>query len=336
MQKKITSGLSVLLLLIMMSSCNKKEYFFNEGYIFGTVYHMTYLADENLQDSIEAELNKFDLSLSMFNEKSTLSKINNSGTEGFDLSKDPWAYRVISESLKISEMTNGAFDITVAPLVNAWGFGFKKNSDVTDTVIDSLRKLVGYKLLMLKEKTLYKKYPGMMLDASAVAKGYSCDVIAELFERHGISDYMIEIGGEMALKGKNPEAGKWRIGISVPNDDSTSSNMDWQEKLVLTDKCIATSGNYRRFYIKDGKKYAHTINPATGYPIQHSLLSATVVADNCLTADALATAFMVMGVDKALKLAEELPEVEGLFICAADSGKTIIVRTKGMDKYNSK
>lgn len=336
MKKKITSGLSVLVLLILMSSCNKKEYFFNEGYIFGTVYHMTYLSGEDLQDSIDAELNKFDLSLSMFNGKSTISKINNSETEGFDLSKDPWAYKVISESLKISEMTDGAFDITVAPLVNAWGFGFKKKSDVTATIIDSLRNFVGYKLLTLKEKTLSKKYPEMMLDASAVAKGYACDVIAEIFKRHGINNYMIEIGGEMAIKGNNPEAGKWRIGISVPNDDSTSANTDWQEKLVLTDKCIATSGNYRRFYIKDGKKFAHTIDPATGYPIQHSLLSATVIADDCLTADALATAFMVMGVEKALNLAEKLPDVEGLFICAADSGKTKIVRTKGIDKYYPK
>jgi thiamine biosynthesis lipoprotein len=335
-QKNKILPLFIITLLISMSSCDKKEYYFNEGYIFGTVYHMTYLADKDLKDSIEAELNKFDFSLSTFNDKSTISKFNKSGTEGFDLSGDPWAYKVINESLKISEITEGTFDITVAPLVNAWGFGFKKSSEITKEKIDSLKKYVGYRLLRFEEKKLYKKYPEMMLDASAVAKGYSCDVIASLLERNGVKDYMIEIGGEMAIKGKNPEAGMWRIGISVPNDDSTSSNMDWQEKLIITDKCIATSGNYRRFYIKDGKKYAHTIDPATGYPIQHSLLSATVIANDCLTADALATAFMVMGVEKALVLAEKLPDVEGLFICSADSGKTRIFKTKGMEKYSSK
>lgn len=314
-------------------SCKQKQYFFNEGYVFGTVYHMTYFAEEDLQEGIESELKKFDLSLSMFNPNSIISNINKSGTEAFDLSDDPWALHVIEKSLEFSRISDGAFDITVAPLVNAWGFGFEKSAEVTPEYIDSLLDFVGYKLLKLKNGMLVKADPRIKLDASAVAKGYSCDIVAEYLKSKGVTDYMIEIGGEMALSGKNPKGGDWRIGISIPNDDSTSTNMEWKEKLTLTNKCIATSGNYRRFYEKDGKRYAHIIDPSTGYPAQHSLLSATVIANDCLTADALATAFMVMGIEKALPLAESLPDVEALFICSGDSSRSNVKITSGIPKW---
>jgi len=293
---------------------------------------MTYYANEDLQEGIENELKKFDLSLSMFNPKSTISSINKAGTESFDLSSDPWTYRVIKESIEFSRITDGAFDITVAPLVNAWGFGFEKSAEITPEYIDSILQFVGYKLLNLENKRLIKADPRVKLDASAVAKGYSCDIVAEYLKSKGVTDYMIEIGGEMAISGKNPGGGDWRIGISTPVDDSTSTNTEWKEKLTLTNKCVATSGNYRRFYEKNGKRYAHTIDPSTGYPVQHSLLSSTVVANDCLTADALATAFMVMGVEKALPLAESLPDVEALFICSTDSTCNVIT-TSGMSAW---
>jgi len=325
-----------ILLAATLFACKPDTYRYNEGTIFGTVYHLTYRADRDLQPAIEAELNRFDAELSMFNPHSTLSRFNVHDTTAFNLNGHPWVLRVIQKSLDYSALTNGAFDITVAPLVNAWGFGFTESATVTQAYVDSLLDFVGYQRLRLRNGYLKKSDSRMQLDASAVAKGYACDVVADVLKKQGVQNYLIEIGGEMALKGKNPNGATWRIGINTPKDDSTSTNMEWMEKLTLTDRCVATSGNYRRFYIKDGKRYAHTINPHTGYPVQHSLLSATVIADDCLTADALATAFMVMGVEKAMVLAEKMPNVDALFICAGDTGTLVVSGTSGMKRFQKK
>lgn len=328
-----TRFLLFLLLVTTLVACKPETYRYNEGTIFGTVYHFTYLADKDLQLTLETELNRFDAELSMFNPNSTLSRINVHDTTAFNLNPHPWVLRVIQKSLDYSALTDGAFDITVAPLVNAWGFGFSQSGTVSQPFLDSLLTFVGYKRLSLSDGYLKKSDTRMQLDASAIAKGYACDVVAEVLEKHGVHNYLVEIGGEMALKGKNPNGSSWRVGINSPVDDSTSTNLDWSEKLTLTDRCVATSGNYRRFYIKDGKRYAHTIDPLSGYPVQHSLLSATVVANDCLTADALATAFMVMGVEKATVLAERLPEVEALFICAGVGDSLMVSGTSGMGRY---
>ena len=325
--------LPILCSLFILTACQKKQYIRNEGYVFGTVYHITYASNEDLQPGIEEELQKFDDALSMFNPHSTLSRINQAGTEKIDLNKEPWTLKVIEESIKLSQISHGAFDITVAPLVNAWGFGFKNPGNVTQQKIDSLKQFVGYKLLHLKNGILVKADPRVQLDASAVAKGYACDVIADFFRKKGISDFLVEIGGEMTISGKNPNGTDWRVGINKPIDDSTSTNMEWDQKLTLTDKAIATSGNYRKFYEKNGKKYAHTIDPATGYPVQHSLLSATVIANDCLTADALATSFMVMGVDSAMALAERLPNIEGLFIYNDGGKENKVCHTSGIPAF---
>lgn len=325
--------LSVVVLAATLAACKPSTYHYNEGTIFGTVYHLTYLSDKDLQLTIETELNRFDAELSMFNPNSTLSRINGHDTTPFNLNPHPWVLRVVQKSLEYSALTDGAFDVTVAPLVNAWGFGFSQSATVTQPYLDSLLAFVGYKHLSLSDGYLKKSDARIQLDASAIAKGYACDVVAEVLEKHGVRDYLVEIGGEMALKGKNPDGTPWRVGINSPSDDSTSTHLDWSEKLTLTDRCVATSGNYRRFYIKDGKRFAHTIDPLTGYPVQHSLLSATVVAGDCLTADALATAFMVMGVEKATLLAERLPDVEALFICAGENGALEISGTSGIKRF---
>lgn len=320
----------ILSSLFFLCACQDKQYIQNEGYIFGTTYHITYSSSRNLQEGIVAELQKFDAALSMFNPASTISRINHAGTEKIDLNKEPWTLKVIDKSIRISQLTHGAFDITVAPLVNAWGFGFKSMGNVNQQKIDSLKQFVGYRLLRLQDGFLSKSDPRVQLDASAVAKGYACDIVAAFLRKNGVRDYLVEIGGEMTMSGKNSQGNKWRVGISEPIDDSTSSNMEWKYKLTLTDRAIATSGNYRNFYEKNGKKYAHTIDPATGYPVQHSLLSATVIAKDCLTADALATSFMVMGVDSAMALAERLPDVEGFFIYNDGSKQNKVCHTSGI------
>jgi FAD:protein FMN transferase len=329
---KRLSSLAIVLIVcsLFITGCKPKQYLFNEGYIFGTVYHITYRGSEDLQAGIEAELSKFDAALSMFNPTSTISQINKNGTEPFDLKKEEWTRKVIEESILISEKTHGAFDITVAPLVNAWGFGFKKMDQVTSAQIDSIRTFVSYKLLTIQNDKLIKADPRTQLDCSAVAKGYACDIVAKYLRNQGVTDYLVEIGGEMTLSGKNPNGGLWRVGINKPVDDSTSSNMEWEQKLELTDRAIATSGNYRKFYVKEGKKFAHTIDPHTGYPVQHSLLSATVIAKDCLTADAFATAFMVLGLDSAVAIAERTPDMEGLFLYNDGSKENKVRFTSGI------
>lgn len=316
MKSKVSYCLVLALGLMTLSSCKQKQYFFNEGIAFGTTYHLTYNATEDLQKDLEAEMEKFNTSLSTYTPNSTISHFNSTDTTPFDLSKDPWMLKMVQESIKFSELSNGAFDITVGPLVDLWGFGPKAKSDPTQAKIDSIRSFVGYKLIKLEKYKLTKSDARIQLDCGAIAGGYASDIIAEYLHKQGVDDFMVEIGGEIVLSGKNPKGSSWHIGINKPVDDSTSSNNDVEKLLVLTDKALSTSGNYRSFYVKDGKKYAHTIDPHTGYPVQHSLLSATIIANDCFTADALATACMVLGVDSSMVLIESLHKkgVEAFFI----------------------
>ena len=236
-------------------------------------------------------------SLSPFNKESVISRINRNE----EVTPDSMFVHVFQLAKTISEHTYGAFDITVAPLVNAWGFGFKNGQDLTPAQIDSILSFVGFEKVALENGKIVKQDPRVILDCSAIAKGYGSDAVARLFDRKGIRNYMIEIGGEIVVKGLSPKEQKWKVGINKPIDDSLNVNNEIQTILNVTDLGIATSGNYRNFYYKDGKKYAHTIDPHTGYPVQHSILSSTVLAKDCATADAYATAFMVLGLEQAKK-----------------------------------
>lgn len=334
MKKK--SNLIWLLLLAagtvwILSRQNKPEPYQNEsGMIFGTIYNVTYQYKESLHNEIEDELKRFDASLSTFNDTSTISKIN----QNLDVIPDSLFLNVFRRSMEISAATNGCFDITVAPLVNAWGFGFKQNAFPDSVTIDSLLRLTGYQKVSLSaENKVIKTDPRIMLDCSAIAKGYAVDVVAHFLERKGITNYMVDIGGEVNVKGKNPKNSLWHIGINKPVDDSLSVNQEIQTVLALSDVAIATSGNYRNFYYKGNKKYAHTIDPHTGYPVQHNILSATVIAKDCMTADAYATSFMVMGLDQAKAFVAKHPDLEGYFIYSDNDGKYGIYFTEGMKDY---
>ena len=294
------------------------NYQHDEGFIFGTIYHITYHSDTNLKKEIEAELKKVDQSLSPFNKTSVISKVNRNENPVID----PMFKEVFLLAENISNETHGAFDITVAPLVNEWGFGFKKGVEPTRQVIDSLKYIVGYQKVKLTPKNYVQKQdPRIMLDCSAIAKGYGCDVVARLLRKNGINDYMIEIGGEIVTRGFNQKQEPWRIGVNKPTDDSLSTSQELQTVLNVTDMAMATSGNYRNFYYKNGKKYAHTIDPKTGYPVQHNILSATVLAKNCATADAYATSFMVLGLEGAQKILQQHPELMAYLIYADKDGK---------------
>ena len=274
----------------------QKPYITNSGKIFGTFYNITYSSETDLHQEIKNTLMQVDNSLSPFNKQSIISAVNNNTATQID---DMFTH-VFSLAQDVSAKTEGAFDITVAPLVNAWGFGFKKGITPDSLTIDSLRQFVGYNTVALTDGKITKQHPQTMLDCSAIAKGYGCDAVAATLEAHGIKNYMVEIGGEVVTKGKNGKGGVWTIGISKPTDNPTTSNNELHEIIGISGKSMATSGNYRNFREENGRKIAHTIDPRTGYPVQHSLLSATVIADDCATADAYATSFMVMGDRKSV------------------------------------
>ena len=328
-KKKLLWQLPFLLLLIVgtiliIRQQQSLPFHHSKGMIFGTFYSVTYQSDKNLDTEIEATLKKVDDALSMFNKRSVISRINQ-GSTYIDKTEEGLMFKdVYLRAMKISEETDGAFDITVAPLVNAWGFGFKTKEMPGKYSVDSLLQFVGYKKQELfsdeKGDGIHKKDARMMLDCSAIAKGYGTDAVAQLLMKNDIRNFMVEIGGEVVTKGINPNRVPWKIGVIKPTDDSLQVSQELQTVLNITDRAMATSGNYRNFYYQGGKKYAHTIDPRTGYPVQHSLLSATVLTDNCTDADAYATAFMVIGLEKTKKFLEKHPELMAYLIYANPDG----------------
>ena len=308
---------------------NEGSYQTINGLIFGTIYNITYQHTDDLKSEIEAELKRFDDSLSPFNTESVISRVNRNE----EIMTDSLFQICFNRAIEVSKETNGAFDITIAPLANAWGFGFKKGVFPDSMVVDSLLQIVGYEKAWLKNGIVEKTDPRIQLSCSAIAKGYAVDVIANYLSSKGVKNYLVDIGGEIVAKGRNSRDGLWRIGINKPVDDSLSVNQEIQTILEMTDAGMATSGNYRNFYYKDGKKYAHTIDPRTGYPVQHSILSATVIAEDCMTADALATAFMVMGLEEAEAFIKKHPNVEAYFIYSGEDGSFKSYFSEGMAKF---
>jgi thiamine biosynthesis lipoprotein len=324
-KKKLIWQLPFLLFLIVgtvliIRQQQSVPYQKNTDFIFGTTYTISYQCDSDLTDGIKAELQKVDMSLSPFNEKSVITAVN----QNKDVILDEMFLDVFNRAMFISKETDGAFDITVAPLVNAWGFGFKNGTQPTPHQVDSLRQIVGYEKVALVGGKIQKKDPRIMLDCSAIAKGYGSDVVARFLRSRGVTNFMVEIGGEIVTSGVNSQRLPWKIGVTKPTDDSLSVSGEIQTILNVTDKAMATSGNYRNFYYKGGKKFAHTIDPKTGYPVQHSILSATVLADDCATADAYATSFMVMGLEKARKVLERHPELMAYFIYNDERGENAV------------
>ena len=324
-KKSLTWQLPFLILLIVgtvliIRQQHNMPYQNNKGFIFGTTYNITYQHDKDLGKEILVALNQVDASLSPFNEKSIITKINNNES----VKPDKMFVEVFELAKQISTETHGAFDITVAPMVNAWGFGFKSGTSPTKEVIDSIKEIVGFDKISLKSNKIVKQDPRTTLDCSAIAKGYGCDIVARLFRNKDIKNFMIEIGGEVVTSGISEKRIPWKIGVTKPTDDSLSTNQELQTILNITDMAMATSGNYRNFYYKNGKKYAHTIDPKTGYPVQHNILSATVLASDCATAEAYATSFMVLGLDGAMKILEQHPELMAYFIYSDQKGHNAV------------
>jgi thiamine biosynthesis lipoprotein len=246
---------------------------------------------------------------------------------------------MFAEAGRVYRLSGGAFDITVAPLVNLWGFGLKNRTHVTQAQVDSLLPLIGFDRVQLIDHHVVKADPRIMLDGGAVAKGQACDVVAALLARNGCTNYLVEIGGEIACAGVNSKGHKWRVGITKPEDQSTITNnqspinnqqSSLQAVIEVSDLGMATSGNYRNFYYDGEHKRSHTIDPRTGKPVQHSLLSATVVSSTCMRADALATACMVLGAEKALDMIARAEDA-ACYLIVAQNDTTVVITSPNWD-----
>ncbi|MDR3245749.1 MAG: FAD:protein FMN transferase [Prevotellaceae bacterium] len=314
-----------MLLMLSIVSCKSKQpanapdylsvsgnYVTITGGALGTSFKITYkdAKKRDYHDSIMNIFEKFENSLSVYRKNSIISKVNRNE----DVVLDDYFIAMFRRAEEITEQTGGAFDISAAPLFEIWGWGEKERVKVTPGMIDSLKQFTGMDKIRVENRKALKTNPNVRINSNAIAKGYCSDVVAEFIERQGIDDYLVEVGGEVVTKGKNPAGKKWRMGIDKPFDGNIIPGQTLQAIVNITDKALATSGNYRRFYIEDGKKYSHTIDPETGYSAKQNVLSVTVVAPDCMTADALATAFMVMGLDRTKKFLEQHTDIEAFLV----------------------
>ena len=331
--KKIISFLSLSCLLLAFCHCiqtgNSKQFTFS-GETQGTYYKISYYASDSVvtHAQIQETLDKFLQVASLWEPKSEISRVNRNEeiTVGTDFQT------IFYEAQEISRQTGGAFDITVGGLVRAWGFGAEQPEDSVLTKIDSLRQYVGFQNIDIINSIVVKKDPNIKIDFNAIAKGYSVDLITKILRHYDIDNFLVDIGGEIYASGVKPDGSKWNIGIEKPSETAYSEQTT-QTTIALSNKAVATSGTYRKYFTKDGIRYSHTIDPSTGRPIAHSLLSATVIADRCVTADALATAFMVMGVEKAMKFLSKNPQYEGYFIYCDKNNDLQVIYTEGFKKF---
>ncbi len=333
----------IAILFLVNCNSNKTTWLKLEGKTMGTTYHVScsasprqadgYITD-NLQADIDTLLAQFNRSVSTYIPASTISRVNRGDTL---IEVDDYFVKVFLRAKDVSEKTNGAFDATVMPLVNAWGFGFADTISLDSSVVDSLRQLADYRKVNIMESGgkyfVVKLDSRIQVDFSAIAKGYGVDLLAVLLEKNGIENYMVEIGGEVRTKGKNETQGSWRIGIEKPVDDASGRHQELKDILKLENKSLATSGNYRNFYYRNGKKISHEIDPATGYPALNNLLSATVIASDCMTADAFATAFMVMGMDKTMNYLRSDTSLQVYLVFADEKGEMKTMLSKGMAEF---
>lgn len=325
--------LSILLPLFMfalLTGCKQPERYFEVRGMLHTSYVIKFKYTKSLEKEIHAEMQRYYHSLNPFDSTSIISQVNRNK----DIEVDDLFIEVFNKAEEVSKATNGMYDITCAPLINLWGFGFSKSDSITPAMIDSIRSFVGYQKVRLEGRKVVKDDPRILLNCSSVGDGCSSEVIARLLDSKGIEDYLIYVGGETVSKGVNPKGDCWHIGISKPTDDPLGINQELEFTVRLCGRRgLATSGDYRNFYIKDGKKYAHTINPKTGYPAAQPVLSVTVIAPDCITADAYATAFMAMGREEARKIQQQHPELEYYFIYADENGKFCAEYSEGFKQY---
>lgn len=319
----------LLMLIYFIGACSVEKYQVTEGSAQGTTFRIVYKSSEKYDVEIYKMLKEFDLSLSTYEKQSIISRINRNEP---NVELNEIFIDFYNKSNEVYIKSEGYFDITVGPLVNAWGFGVNEQISADSSKIDSIKAFVGMDKIKIVNNQIVKKDSRMYLDANAIAQGQSVDYICDFFEKENISDYLVEIGGEVRAKGKNDKGKTWRIGIDKPVEGDFSEERELQTIISLNSKSLATSGNYRKFHEWKGIKFAHSINPKSGYPSRHNLLSASIIANECAIADAFATACMVMGLEKAIEMLEKNKEIEAYFIYAEDNGVFEVYQTEGFKK----
>jgi FAD:protein FMN transferase len=332
------------LMMLLFTACNRNDngrvQLLLSGEAQGTYYRILYYDElgRNFTQEVVSLLETVDKSVSVYLPDSRISLLNRNETNQVD--------SIFAENFhiakKVSIVSNGAFDCTIGRLIEAWGWGFSKRDSITPELIDSLREIAGYHRVSIEDDKLIKDDPRITINFNAIAQGYTSDVIARFLLSRGVENFLIDVGGELVAQGLKPgrnwwnKSTPWVIGVELPGegDEIPDNLMDRPVKALLTlnNKGVATSGNYRKFYLEDGTKYSHTLDPATGYPVKHTLLSATVVAENATLADAWATAFMVVGVEKAQEILEENPDMEAYFIYADQKGNDVTWFSPGLKK----
>lgn len=316
MIKYTISSFVIIFSFLLLPGCtgNDNQYLVTDGFTQGTTYHIVYSNEAGIElDSIVTNiLLSVDSSLSVYNSSSVVSKVN----RGESVVTDSLFISVLDRSRDFYEMSGGLFDVSASALFNIWGFGFEERGEVSSSMVDSALSISGMDKVHVEDGRVWFDEPGMTLNFNAIAQGYTCDVISGEFDAMGVENYLIEVGGEIMSKGKNPSGKLWSVGIDKPKEGNVIQGADLQDIILISGRGLATSGNYRKFYKKDGEVFSHTINPLTGYPVRHNLLSATVIATDAMMADAYATWFMVIGLEEAIEIIEREAAVDAYLVYA--------------------
>lgn len=331
MKNRLACFFLFITVVIFLAGCSNKQQLVKfDGETQGTYYAITYYTKggASYQAQIDSLLHRFDSSASLWKPNSLLSRINHNDTS---VTVDETLEILFNKSRDVSEQSGGAYDITVGPLVSAWGFGFSNRMKVTQHIVDSLLPLVNYHNLKLINGRIIKTDPRIQMDFNAIAQGFAVDLVARFLESKGVRSYLIDIGGEVLGRGTKPDGAEWNVGIELPAPDSLAERQV-KAIVLLKDMALSTSGNYRKYYEENGVRYSHTIDPSTGYPVKHSLLSVSVLAPDCMTADAYATVMMVKGLEKSRSFISLYPGIEAYFIYSDTTGEMKTWFTPGFKK----
>ena len=313
--------------LVILASCGRQpKKMVLQGLAQGSYYAVTYYDEQgrNFQKEIDSIFHAVDVSVNLWVDTSVISKVNRNEDVVLD-SIFVDNFRIAQEAARLSD---GYFDPTISPIVAAWGFSYKNGDSITPQLIDSLKQLVDYRNVSIENGKVVKANPAMTLDFNAIAQGYTSDLIASFLDSRGVKNYLVDTGGEIMARGCKPSGDPWIVGIEKPAENWDSEQVV-QTRVALRDKGLVTSGSTRKYVERNGKRYSHCIDPNTGYPVEHQLLSATVLAENSVWADALASICMVMGMEKSLPLIESMDGVEAYYIYVNEKGDLETFATKG-------
>lgn len=323
--KYLILSLTVITLLLSISCNQPKQYILNSGVVWTTEYHIKYEATADLHDSIQQLFKAIDESASAFNKQSRITAINDNKSDV----ADDFFVKLYNKAKEVNAASSGLYDPTVMPLVNAWGFGYKNGTLPTRGQIDSILRFVGIEHTSLNGNKIVKDDPRVQFDFSSIAKGMACDEVAAMLERNGVENYMVEIGGEVVARGVNQVGQKWHVSIDMPEpDDGDGAQHNSALVITLDGKAVATSGNYRKFKESGGKKLSHIVNPKTGSSETSNLLSVSIVAPDCMSADAWATACMAMGEEKTKAMMEDNDKLGVMTISVNEDGNYVIWSNK--------